>query len=1512
MRVQRGAVVVKHELNSYTLLNVYEGSFLYFGPVKFRFLLASLSNKKNKRELDVSVTSEMDAVFNLLEQFRLESYYNQFLQLGVKDERDFLDGVTDEDLNNMGLSHVEKNRFSAMKNFIVRLRSSAQQVQSVKPVQKSLEPFRLQYTFPKCPQLKHINDLDPAQNTVEDLMLRIGHLECIGNSKGVCLYTIDGMPLTDDPFFNSWSLSDRHIQNGDVIYAIFTPKENLKQAPQIPKREVGEVYGDSVVRCHVMLKGDFEVKVNLASDNMTTLRLKLANESGIPTHVLYYKGRHGCSESLQSCGISEGATVFFSLSTFSDENPLNETFYINDVVPSVQQTQMGISVFLSSLYVVKHQYKTKHRKKLISFIRKLTGCHPLAQSLHQLLCRNETLTRNQKIVVFEGLYILFRELLPHRGSQRGEKVIDDLNVFENSLYCWAHLMSKAQKQSSDHENYAPITLTSEDGSRFWEPVRVPGVPGALERARVLQTIRDGEKIPNCTEEVLREMSLQRAKDLEKILLSLPPFIKTYPLWIHEDKTTRQNFCLTTKTTFGSMMEQLKSPSNQHLNVTPPLHLKELGTCGSRLVLLSEDNLGVSLHKDKGSLDMINVLDCLDGKTKSVDVNLLAARTGDHRDDRAFVTTRNPKEAILVLIDTSSSMDEECYGSAEMKKINAVKELFDNFATRTMAYDFHHVIGLVKFDSLVKTLHTFTENLEKFKEHIRNLESSGCTLLYDALRRGASELEKVKTRFPDCRLRILCLTDGNDSGSFTEPVAVTAKLLKSDITVDSILLGDVENNMLHGISNATGGCCFKPQTTKEGLRLFEIETVLSLEQRTLKKTLDPSSITENTLTSMFATNGYDESPETSLPSQIHSKVTATQSTLKKKIPELKKGWFLEKDKRILEELRSLHCDPHPYIRVFPSESDFTFWKILMEGPPDTPYEKGVFELYCQFVPDYPVKPPLIRFLTKVYHCNVNSVGRICHNIFDRNYNAHITMREILEAVYGLLIIPEPDDPLDSVLAEEFLTSRETYEREAEKHTEETAGKSLDDMEKKLVDPVLQFTPQHLICPLTKKMFIDPVKTLYGTVYERKAIEDHLKQKMWWVLWLLAALLALFCSLDVWYFLRAATVIVRAWFQPPVWDITAEQTMTGRVTPHDIDMCHMNNARYLRECDFARFSLYMRNGVFKALRVLKASMVVGASTIRYRRALCIGEGYELRSRIVAWDDKAFYLEQRFVSTKDGLVCAVMYCKQSIIRSSPEKIMLHLCKRKVECPEFPEDLQHWISFISASSQALRAESGLEEKSNYIAFHCSSHFRTHKMLLLVLGALLLLFCTLDVWYFLRGAQVFVQAWFQPRITDILAEQIMEGMVLPHDLDYMGHMNNSRYLRECDFARFHHYMRNGLFMASRKLGAKMVVGASTIRYRRSLAFREAFEIRTKVLGWDEKAFYLEQRFVSKKDGFVSAVMLCRQNVVRCSPESIIEFICKKKIECPEFPEDLKHWISFISASSQALRAESGLEEKNK
>lgn len=55
--------------------------------------------------------------------------------------------------------------------------------------------------------------------------------------------------------------------------------------------------------------------------------------------------------------------------------------------------------------------------------------------------------------------------------------------------------------------------------------------------------QDGEKIPNCTVEVLQETSLKRATDIEKILLSVHPSLTTYHLWISHGSVTGQKYVL---------------------------------------------------------------------------------------------------------------------------------------------------------------------------------------------------------------------------------------------------------------------------------------------------------------------------------------------------------------------------------------------------------------------------------------------------------------------------------------------------------------------------------------------------------------------------------------------------------------------------------------------------------------------------------------------------------------------------------------------------------------------------------------------------------------------------------------------------------------------------------------------------------------------------------------------------------------------------------------------------------
>jgi ubiquitin-protein ligase len=75
---------------------------------------------------------------------------------------------------------------------------------------------------------------------------------------------------------------------------------------------------------------------------------------------------------------------------------------------------------------------------------------------------------------------------------------------------------------------------------------------------------------------------------------------------------------------------------------------------------------------------------------------------------------------------------------------------------------------------------------------------------------------------------------------------------------------------------------------------------------------------------------------------------------------------------------------------------------------------------QFPENYPLNAPTVRFLTPIYHCNINSTGRICHKILDDGYTRDTTVRNILDCLYGLLLTPEPEDPLDSSLATEYLS------------------------------------------------------------------------------------------------------------------------------------------------------------------------------------------------------------------------------------------------------------------------------------------------------------------------------------------------------------------------------------------------------------------------------------------------------------------------------------------------------------
>lgn len=103
---------------------------------------------------------------------------------------------------------------------------------------------------------------------------------------------------------------------------------------------------------------------------------------------------------------------------------------------------------------------------------------------------------------------------------------------------------------------------------------------------------------------------------------------------------------------------------------------------------------------------------------------------------------------------------------------------------------------------------------------------------------------------------------------------------------------------------------------------------------------------------------------------------------------------------------------------------------IRGPPDSPYEGGIFKIDINIPDDYPFHPPQCRFITKIWHPNISSqTGAICLDILKDQWAASLTLRTVLLSIQALLTLPEPKDPQDAMVARQFMDDRKMFERTA---------------------------------------------------------------------------------------------------------------------------------------------------------------------------------------------------------------------------------------------------------------------------------------------------------------------------------------------------------------------------------------------------------------------------------------------------------------------------------------------------
>ncbi|XP_055370983.1 protein THEM6 [Condylostylus longicornis] len=164
-------------------------------------------------------------------------------------------------------------------------------------------------------------------------------------------------------------------------------------------------------------------------------------------------------------------------------------------------------------------------------------------------------------------------------------------------------------------------------------------------------------------------------------------------------------------------------------------------------------------------------------------------------------------------------------------------------------------------------------------------------------------------------------------------------------------------------------------------------------------------------------------------------------------------------------------------------------------------------------------------------------------------------------------------------------------------------------------------------------------------------------------ILGVVIGTYLLLEIHYFIRIAISVLLARYVKKRIRIMDTAIFTSFCITNDIDVYlnHMNNARYLRELDFARVDFYERTGLYKVIVSKNGTIVQGATTIRYRRFIRVFSIFKIASRVIYWDEQSIYLEHRFINPKDNFIHCIAVCKQRLINCSANEVMTILLSRE-----------------------------------------------------------------------------------------------------------------------------------------------------------------------------------------------------------------------------------------------------------
>ncbi|XP_041367791.1 ubiquitin-conjugating enzyme E2 T-like [Gigantopelta aegis] len=158
-------------------------------------------------------------------------------------------------------------------------------------------------------------------------------------------------------------------------------------------------------------------------------------------------------------------------------------------------------------------------------------------------------------------------------------------------------------------------------------------------------------------------------------------------------------------------------------------------------------------------------------------------------------------------------------------------------------------------------------------------------------------------------------------------------------------------------------------------------------------------------------------------------------------------------RLKKEIEMFSHSPPYGISCWVKEDMVNQLEAQIIGGDGTPYEGGIFKLDIQVPERYPFEPPKLRFVTPIYHPNIDTAGRICLDTLKMPpkgaWKPCLNISTVLTSIQLLMAEPNPEDPLMTDISNEFKYNKPLYVETAKQwttkyakdHSKMISGKSI---------------------------------------------------------------------------------------------------------------------------------------------------------------------------------------------------------------------------------------------------------------------------------------------------------------------------------------------------------------------------------------------------------------------------------------------------------------------------------------